>query len=131
MEHVSAPPVTEHEVLLTLFDLGRRVTSVLLGASSVGPFLPRLVTGQDAAPIKRYVVPGSTDQDPTYDKWVTAECPEGTTEKGTVCEIEAPLASPIVEDLTLEPVEGKEGYLLKGGVFIGEDNFYPDPFPDQ
>ena len=30
-------------------------------------------------PIKRYVVPGSTDDDPTVDKWVTAECPEGST----------------------------------------------------
>jgi len=35
--------------------------------------------GDDGAPIKRFVVPGSTDQDPTYDKWVTAECPDGTT----------------------------------------------------
>ena len=35
--------------------------------------------GDDAPRIKRHVVPGSTDQDTTGDKWVTAECPEGTT----------------------------------------------------
>src|SRR5215204_4916462 len=34
--------------------------------------------GGDRA-IKRYVVGGSTDDDPTHDKWVTAECPEGST----------------------------------------------------
>jgi hypothetical protein len=35
--------------------------------------------GDDGRAVKRYVVGGSTDDDPTYDKWVTAECPEGTT----------------------------------------------------
>ena len=38
MEHVSAEPATEHEVLLTLFDLGRQVTSVL----ELGELLPKI-----------------------------------------------------------------------------------------
>ena len=36
-------------------------------------------SGEDAPAIERYVVPGSTDDDPTVDKWVTAECPTGST----------------------------------------------------
>jgi hypothetical protein len=36
-------------------------------------------SGADDRAIKRYVVPGSTDADPTVDKWVTAECPAGST----------------------------------------------------
>jgi hypothetical protein len=38
--------------------------------------------GGDGRAIKRYVVPGSTDDDPTVDKWVTAECPEGSNNGG-------------------------------------------------
>jgi hypothetical protein len=53
------------------------VVAVLLAAG--GGYALGATGGDDAAPIKRFVVPGSTDQDPTYDKWVTAECPEGTT----------------------------------------------------
>jgi hypothetical protein len=53
------------------------VVAVLL--ASGGGYALGAAGGDDAAPLKRYVVPGSTDQDPTYDKWVTAECPEGTT----------------------------------------------------
>jgi len=30
-------------------------------------------------PVRRVVVAGSTDQDDTGDKWVTAECPDGYT----------------------------------------------------
>ena len=42
MEHVSAEPVTEHEVLLTLFDLGRQVTSVL-ELQELLPKIPELI----------------------------------------------------------------------------------------
>jgi len=42
MEHVSAQPATEHEVLLTLFDLGRRVTSVL-ELEELLPKIPELI----------------------------------------------------------------------------------------
>lgn len=42
MEHVSAEPATEHEVLLTLFDLGRQVTSVL-ELNELLPKIPELM----------------------------------------------------------------------------------------
>jgi hypothetical protein len=35
--------------------------------------------GEDGEPVRRVVVGGSTDQDDTGDKWVTAECPDGYT----------------------------------------------------
>src|SRR5687767_8622769 len=38
------------------FSIKRRALLAALGAGSVGPFLPRLVTAQDAAPIKRLVL---------------------------------------------------------------------------
>lgn len=38
------------------FSLKRRALLAALGAGSVGPFLPRLVTAQDTAPIKRLVL---------------------------------------------------------------------------
>lgn len=42
MEHAPAQPATEHDVLLTLFDLGRQVTSVL-ELSELLPKIPELV----------------------------------------------------------------------------------------
>lgn len=42
MEHVSPPPATEHDVLLTLFDLGRQVTSVL-ELDELLPKIPELI----------------------------------------------------------------------------------------
>jgi phosphoserine phosphatase RsbU/P len=42
MEHAPAEPVTEHEVLLTLFDLGRQVTSVL-ELQELLPKIPELI----------------------------------------------------------------------------------------
>ena len=53
------------------------VAAVLLAAG--GGYALGVSGGDDAPAIERYVVPGSTDDDPTVDKWVTAECPEGTT----------------------------------------------------
>jgi hypothetical protein len=47
--------------------------------AAVGGYALGAAGGDEAPAIKRYVVPGSTDDDPTVDKWVTAECPEGTT----------------------------------------------------
>ena len=54
------------------------VAAVFVAAGG-GYALGAAVGGDDAPTVKRYVVPGSTDDDPTVDKWVTAECPEGTT----------------------------------------------------
>jgi hypothetical protein len=54
------------------------VAAVFVAAGG-GYALGAAAGGDDAPTVKRYVVPGSTDQDPTVDKWVTAECPEGTT----------------------------------------------------
>ena len=42
MEPVSAEPATEHDVLLTLFDLGRQVTSVL-ELQELLPKIPELI----------------------------------------------------------------------------------------
>ena len=53
------------------------VAAVVLLAAGGGYAVGR--SGGDDRAIKRYVVPGSTDADPTVDKWVTAECPEGST----------------------------------------------------
>ena len=53
------------------------VVLVLLAAA--GGYALGAARGDDAPRITRHVVPGSTDQDTTGDKWVTAECPEGTT----------------------------------------------------
>ena len=53
------------------------VAAVLVAAG--GGYLLGAAGGGDAPKIERYVVPGSTDADPVVDKWVTAECPEGTT----------------------------------------------------
>ena len=57
------------------------VALVLVGAAglAVGGYALGASGDDGRAAVKRYVVPGSTDQDPTVDKWVTAECPEGTT----------------------------------------------------
>jgi hypothetical protein len=54
------------------------VAAVVLLAAG-GGYAIGAAGGGDGRAIKRYVVPGSTDADPTVDKWVTAECPEGTT----------------------------------------------------
>jgi hypothetical protein len=51
------------------------VAAVVLLAAGGGYAIGR--SGGDDRAIKRYVVPGSTDDDPTYD--VSAECPKGTT----------------------------------------------------
>ena len=53
------------------------VAAVLLAAG--GGYALGAAGGDDAPAIERYVVPGSTDDDPTVDKWVTAECPKGST----------------------------------------------------
>jgi hypothetical protein len=54
------------------------VAAVVLLAAG-GGYAIGAAGGDDGRAIKRYVVPGSTDADPTVDKWVTAECPEGST----------------------------------------------------
>ena len=54
------------------------VAAVFVAAGG-GYALGAATGGDDAPAVKRYVVPGSTDDDPTVDKWVTAECPNGTT----------------------------------------------------
>jgi hypothetical protein len=65
---------------------------------------------------------GDNDGTNTGDAELPA-CPKHAAIKddGSVCVIEASETSPITGDLELAPVKGKEGYLIKNGVFVGED----------
>jgi hypothetical protein len=51
------------------------------------------------------------------------KCPShpNVTEQGKYCRISAGLGNEIKEDLELAAVEGKDGYLIDKGVFVGED----------
>ena len=49
------------------------VIGLVIGAYALGAS-----RGEDE-PIRRTLIAGSTDQDDTGDKWVTAECPDGYT----------------------------------------------------
>ena len=60
----------------------RAVLALIVAAGLAGGGYALGTAGDDAARVERFVVPGSTDDDTTYDKWVTAECPDGTTVVG-------------------------------------------------
>jgi hypothetical protein len=58
----------------------RRVALAVVAAVAIaaGAYVLGNATGDDAPrQMRRVVVAGSTDNDTTYDKWVTAECPDG------------------------------------------------------
>ena len=55
----------------------RRVSAVLLVAGLLAAAFLAGAARSDREPIRRVVVGASTDEDPTVDKWVTAECPDG------------------------------------------------------
>lgn len=63
---------------------------------------------------------GSTPSNPMPTPTLTA-CPAPTMDVGMACLLTAPASNPLKQDLTLAPVQGKLGYALMGGVFIGED----------
>jgi hypothetical protein len=53
------------------------VSAVLLVAGLLAAAFLAGAARSDREPIRRVVVGASTDEDPTVDKWVTAECPDG------------------------------------------------------
>jgi hypothetical protein len=58
----------------------RRVAlaAVALAAIAAGAFALGAASGDDdRAQMRRVIVGASTDDDTTYDKWVTVECPDG------------------------------------------------------
>jgi hypothetical protein len=55
----------------------RRASAVLLVAGLLAAAFLAGAARSDREPIRRVVVGASTDEDPTVDKWVTAECPDG------------------------------------------------------
>lgn len=59
--------------MLRIALVGLLVVAVAGGAYALG------AARDDQPALRRVVVAGSTDSDSTYDKWVTAECPDGMT----------------------------------------------------
>lgn len=59
--------------MLRIALVGLLVVAVAAGAYALG------AARDDQPALQRVVVAGSTDRDSTYDKWVTAECPDGMT----------------------------------------------------
>jgi hypothetical protein len=58
----------------------RRAAAIVVLVAAVAAGAYALGAARDDAPaLERVVVAGSTDDNTTRDKWVTAECPEGTT----------------------------------------------------
>lgn len=66
---------------------------------------------------------GDNDGTNTGSTGELTECPDhpNVEEEGPVCVLTGPEGSEITGNLELKPVKGKEGYLIKDGVFVGED----------
>ena len=93
------------------------------GDGSVAP--PAVDSGTQPPAVDGSVPPpvdsGATGDGGAPPTMMLTACPPPTTDVGMACMLTAPATNPLKQNLTLAPVQGKQGYALMGGVFIGED----------
>lgn len=90
------------------------------GTPDGGAGLPPVASNPDGG-TSTPPVGGNADGGSSTPPAMVATCPAGTTDKGMFCELSGSKEAPITGTVQLEPVAGKIGYRLNGGVFVGED----------
>jgi len=101
-------------------DKGPESDASVPGPTDAGTGTPTGETGtQSPAGDASTTTPGGDSG--TVPTTMLTACPPPTMDIGQACALAAPATNPLKQNLMLAPVQGKQGYALMGGVFVGED----------